>query len=56
MTLMLLPSVSVFPAMLTRGRPEGGSVHDKDQHTEREQDDYSKLLCDSVIVAAAKAL
>ena len=55
MTLMLLPSVSVFPAMITGGRPEGGSVHDKEQHTEREKD-YSKLLPDTVIVTAAKAV
>ena len=52
---MLLPSVSVFPAMINGGRPEGGSVHEKEQHTEREEEkDYSKLLPDTVIVAELK--
>ena len=34
--------------MWIRGRPEGGSVHDKEQQREKEED-YSKLLYDSVI-------
>ena len=49
MTLMLLPSVSVFPVMMTGGRLEGGSVHIKEQREEAN----SKVLHYSVIVSKA---
>ena len=42
---MLLPSVSVFPAMMNGGKPEGWSVYTRKQW---EKEDYSKLLLGSV--------
>ena len=46
LTLMLLPSVSVFPAMVNGGRPEGGSVQGITHREREEEEDYSKLLHD----------
>ena len=41
--------------MMTGGRLEGGSGYIKDHHKQREEENYSKLLQDSVIVTAAEA-